>query len=381
MSKSTHIYLPLLVYTCINALFIAKYSSRIPVYYAWSVMAYVVALFAVFEFSIYYFPKKSEKFFKVCVSVSVVLFVAASLFLSFNVDPYELNVDRWSAVHNFLFNMLNGVFPYSAQTHLGGYGSPFPVWQILHLPFYALGNVGYSSIFVILLFVLSLCKTRSFLVGFKAILLLCMSPAVWYEIIVRSDFMANFLLCATVINYMHYIKFDAERHIILSALIIGMFLSTRWTASIPFAVYLFPSFYKWKLKKQFSLILLSCLVFVLTFLPFILWDYEKLLFFDYSPFILQTRQGNIWDLLFLIPIGIWTALRYRSNSASYAFQIAFVLFMSVAIAFVHSSLKHGMQYGLFDQFYDICYFNMSLVFVILGLSIKDQADTSNKISA
>ena len=87
------------------------------------------------------------------------------------------------------------------------------------------------------------------------------------------------------------------------------------------------------------------------------------------------------DLLLLIPIAIWTALRFRSNNASYAFQIAFVLFMSVAIAFVHSSLKHGMQYGLFDQFYDICYFNMSLVFVILGLSIKNQADTSNEISA
>ncbi|NCC99385.1 MAG: hypothetical protein EOL95_06725 [Bacteroidia bacterium] len=381
MSKLTRIYLPLVIYIWINALFLVKYLSRLTIWYGWSVIAYVIAIFAVFAFSVYYFPKKSEKFFKLCVCVSVVLFVAASLFLSFKIDPYELNVDRWSAIHNFLFNMLNGIYPYSAQTHLGGYGSPFPFWQIFHLPFYALGNVGYSSVFVILLFVLSLCKTRSFLVGFKAMLLLCMSPAIWYEIIVRSDFMANFLLCATVINYMHSIKFDAKRHIMLSALIIGLFLSTRWATAIPFAVYLFPSFYKWKFKQQFSLILLSCLVFALTFIPFILWDYDELLFFDYNPFILQTRQGSIWDLLLVVPIGIWTSLRYRSNNASYAFQIAFVLFMSVAVAFVHTSFKHGMEYGLFDQIYDICYFNMALVFLILGISIKNQADTSNEISA
>ena len=72
-----------------------------------------------------------------------------------HIDPYSIKVDRWSAIHNFLTCLLAGEYPYAAQTHLGGYGSPFPVWQLFHLPFYLLGNVGLSLIVAVIIFAYS----------------------------------------------------------------------------------------------------------------------------------------------------------------------------------------------------------------------------------
>lgn len=64
--------------------------------------------------------------------------------MQYLIDPYQIQVDRWSAIHNFINYLVHGRYPYMAPTHLGGYGSPFPVWQFLHIPFYYLNNVGLS---------------------------------------------------------------------------------------------------------------------------------------------------------------------------------------------------------------------------------------------
>ena len=113
-------------------------------------------------------------------------FFLLAIFLQYVVDPYSLQVDRWSAIHNFLAAMQQGDYPYGASTHLGGYGSPFPVWQILHLPFYFLGNVGLSIFVVVLVFIGTLYHIHSNKVALMATILLFISPAFWYEIAVRT---------------------------------------------------------------------------------------------------------------------------------------------------------------------------------------------------
>ena len=94
--------------------------------------------------------------------------------------------------------------------------------------------------------------------------------------------------------------------------------------------------------------------FVITFLPFLLWKSNMLLFFEYNPFILQTRQGHLTDLLLMIAIGIY-----------------------VIVTFIHNMYLHDNWNELFESAYDITYFGMALPFLcayIGRLSITDAKD-------
>ena len=137
-------HIALSLYFGINLLFLLKYGLRF------------ITLFQcilLFIFYVIFILTTQHLIKKIKVRKNYVLFGLSTLFillvvLQFYIDPYSLQVDRWSAIHNFINSLLNGVYPYSAQTHLRGYGSPFPIWQLFHLPFYLLGNVGLSIVFV-----------------------------------------------------------------------------------------------------------------------------------------------------------------------------------------------------------------------------------------
>lgn len=133
-----------LLYLAINSLFILKYASRISV--GMEIVATVIYLAG--APMLFVFLKKRchpSKKAITCMTLIVcfLLWIAQS-----SINPYKLQVDRWSAIHNFLDYLLHGIYPYAARTHLGGYGSPFPFWQCFHIPFYLLGNVGLSVFFV-----------------------------------------------------------------------------------------------------------------------------------------------------------------------------------------------------------------------------------------
>ena len=144
----------LFIYILTGSLFLLKYGLRLV---AWPVILplcilYACGVVAVCKYMIPRLPHFScaARLFYIVLMIGV--FVAAQCSL----DPMTIQVDRWSAIHNFLNHLVHGIYPYAAQTHLGGYGSPFPVWQLLHLPFYWLGNVGLSFAVGVILFTHSL---------------------------------------------------------------------------------------------------------------------------------------------------------------------------------------------------------------------------------
>ena len=135
----------------INGLFVAKYSLRL------GYNPFVaLGLYAACAIVVMYLVLKSNhlpenKAIKIAYLFACISIVAIIALLQSLINPLQLQVDRWSAIHNFLQNLFQGIYPYAAKTHLGGYGSPFPVWQFFHIPFYLLSNVGLGMVFSVII--------------------------------------------------------------------------------------------------------------------------------------------------------------------------------------------------------------------------------------
>ncbi len=295
------------------------------------------------------------------------------------IDPLALQVDRWSAIHNFLERLTDGAYPYAARTHLGGYGSPFPVWQLAHWPLYALfRNVGLSSLVAQALFVHSVYRFRGKETATVAALLLYASPAFLYEVMVRSDLTANFLVCATVMNYLCAAHFAPARHPAATGLISGLLLSSRWSVALPLGVLLFIPFVRMRPRAKAVFLVTAAATFTASFLPFLCWDSEMLLFFEYNPFVLQTRQGNAADLLLLVPLALFLGWRAGGDGRRAASAAAVLLTATVAVSFLHDMFVRNDWSEIFHGAYDITYFHMALPFCILTLAdrLTEQARPS-----
>lgn len=354
-----------LIYIFINLLFITKYGLRYLSLSSVILICLVYTLFIVFGF-------RAIKRLNVILlgSILFILFLFI-LVIQNRIDPYSIQVDRWSAIHNFIYNLFHGVYPYAAQTHLGGYGSPFPVWQLFHIPFYLLGNVGLSITFTTLIFNYVVYVVFDKKTACYSFFLLLLSPAFVYEVLVRSDLITNFLLVASIILLLRKYHVTINSHYLGLAILCGLIMSTRLSALIPFLIYYFYEYIhaKWSIKICFPIIVL--LVFAISFLPFLLWDGEMLLFFEYNPFILQSRQGNLLDFIIFIPIGILLSLNWKDNIGTYMLYTASLLLLLVVVTFVHNMYINDNWDKLFQSAYDITYFNMSLPFIILSITINE----------
>ena len=358
----------LLLYILINTLFVEKYVSRVTSLHWIFAIVYIVGIVCLL-WAIRQYSHKCKHPFKWFL-VLLIVFACIAGILQLSIDPLSLNVDRWSAIHNFLSGMFCGHYPYGQQTHLGGYGSPFPVWQILHIPFYALGNVGMSIIIVTLLFLWTLNRLYSPKVAFVVGILLCISPAFWYEIAVRSDLITNMMLSALIAEWLVHKNVKLINNVIGLAILVGLTLSTRLIAVIPLCVLYGYEFLQLSWKKQSLFLLIILGTFTLTMLPFALWQGSTLLFFEYNPFVLQTRQGSFLVLLIFAcgAIGVTIWMHGRMN---YRTIITGLLLTSlVVMSFVEKMWKENLWTELFSPTFDITYLSVALPFYIVYLSLS-----------
>lgn len=358
----------LLLYILINTLFVEKYVSRVTSLHWIFAIVYIVGIVCLL-WAIRQYSHKCKHPFKWFL-VLLIVFACIAGILQLSIDPLSLNVDRWSAIHNFLSGMFCGHYPYGQQTHLGGYGSPFPVWQILHIPFYALGNVGMSIIIVTILFLWTLYRLYSPKVALVAGILLCISPAFWYEIAVRSDLITNMMLSALIAEWLVHKNVKLINNVIGLAILVGLTLSTRLIAVIPLCVLYGYEFLQLSWKKQSLFLLIILGTFTLTMLPFALWQGSTLLFFEYNPFVLQTRQGSFLVLLIFAcgAIGVTIWMHGRMN---YRTIITGLLLTSlVVMSFVEKMWKENLWTELFSPTFDITYLSVALPFYIVYLSLS-----------
>ncbi len=355
----------LIIYLLINGLFLLKYASRMMEHGGLAVLIYALCIAG----ALVVFPRVPQRFNKAIFGVVSVLVLAGIVVLHQMIDPLTVDVDRWSAIDHFLQRLLQGEYPYLAQTHLGGYGSPFPFWNFFHLPFYALGDVGIGMIAVVTGLIFSIKRiTGSYSGAAVFMLALAASPAFWYEVAVRSDLLYNFILCFLIGFWWLHSKITVRNSVWLTAIVSGFMLSTRLSVIIPFVMLLFPGFVAadWKIRIQFAAIAALC--FILSFLPFIVWDFNQLVFFQYNPFVLQTRQGSVVEMFLLLGILLPLSLWWKGNPQRYATFTVITIVVFVGATFLHRMITDQFQSDLFSSRYDITYFNMSLPYVLLVLS-------------
>ena len=364
-------YISLLLYLLVSFLFIAKYGLR---FVSWSNVIAMMTIYAAFVVSVVHFvlPRTNRwsnfRLIVIMVVVLSVLIVIQSL-----IDPYSLQVDRWSAIYNFLDRLFDGNYPYAAQTHLGGYGSPFPVWHFFHIPFYLLGNVGLSFLVGVTFFIWTIQRVLGTSISAKVFLLLVIHPAFLYEVAVRSDLLTNFLLsCALVLFLFQWINVGNHRIMLSSCLLVsvmaGLMMSTRLSSVIPFMIFFLSFFCQLPLRRQLLMVFCGLAVFLVTFLPFLIWDGEMLLFFEFNPFVLQTRQGHLSDVLLLLVIFSMLAFWSDNLLKRKLFASEISLLMLVTVTFVHNMWIDNSWGKLFESQYDITYFGMFLPFALIIIS-------------
>ena len=360
------ILISVLVYLFINVLFVDKYTMRIT---EWHYLCDII--YIVFGVIILVIPKLLQTptwKYRTILGIGGTLYILGMAVIQYHVDPITVNVDRWSAIHNFLYNLFHGIYPYAAQTHLGGYGSPFPIWQILHIPFYLLGNVGLSFFAALVLFLYYISTYDSHRTATIALSLIAFSPAINYEIIVRSDLFSNFLIICALCRLLQQKKILLKQHTYALGVITGLCASTRLTAVIPLALLYGYEFLQIGWRKQLIFIITVFATFMLTFLPFILWNGNHLFFFEYNPFILQTRQGNPFIFIFFAFSAIVFTIYKKNHLQHFNLYAGGLLTFLVIITFTYNMISSD-NYNLYSSAYDITYFNMALPFYIYEIAL------------
>ncbi len=369
----------LMLLLAINCLFVSKYTMRVTSSYGFIVVAYMLFLSAMgccLLLSDTFVKKVKTWHCGMLIGVGALVMLA----IQYHFDPMQNAVDRWSAIENPIRYLLRGGFPYLAPTHLDGKASPFPMWQVFHIPFYFLGNVGLSEPFSIVCFLGSIWYLYDYKRAFVASMFTFFSIAILYEVSVRSDLITNFMLLSAFINFIHKRGITFGKRPFVLAFIAGLWLSTRLHTALPLFILFFPEWLKLTNTRKVLSPMIAAATLVITFLPFYLWNADALLFDSTSPFVLQTRQGGMLEMLITFGIVVLLVVLYIKGGkrfADYNLCAAMALIGLTAVAFVVKMAADNSFDQIFEGAYDITYFNAALPFIITGMVDNSQCRMLN----
>lgn len=163
----------IILFVSVNYMLMTKYSMRVTQHFGYVTITYALLLSGVCL--LLYRNTATATRTKMLFFVLSLVLALSMLVVQYHFDPMQIRVDRWSAIANPLTALFNGEYPYLAKTHLDGYASPFPVWMVFHIPFWALGNVGLSSIVAAIIFLFSIKSLGGYGAALKATVLLAVS--------------------------------------------------------------------------------------------------------------------------------------------------------------------------------------------------------------
>lgn len=276
--------------------------------------------------------------------------------------PETTRVGRLPAILDWLGNIERGNFPYRAESNPSG----FPILFFLVSPFYMLGDVGYFEVFGLLLFIymiLNSVKTeKEFLV--KVFLLFSAIP-VYYELAVRSELLANVTIFLAILIPYHKSLENSESRVVFytGAILMGLLLSTRLVIGL--LVLLFTIFqFRNNISKLILFSISSGLVFVITLIPFYLWDSEY--FIANGPFSIQLLYLPTWGMLLFLIIILYSGL-IISTLREYFFAGGLILFLVTLFSMSVTIFEYGLTNALFNDYFDISYFTFSIPLLILSI--------------
>jgi len=362
----------------VNSLFLLKYLPRYSATPFLLSALYIAFIFVIFVLYSKYHIHGSEKLFRVLYWILLAIAVVAIIGMLKIVDPYTIRVDRWSALTFFWDSVFQGKYPYATHTHVSStnFASPFPLWHLISLPFYFLGDVGIEIIFFLLLLAFTLkYYFSSYSKSFFFLILLLISPAYWWEVSVRSDSLSNALLVFIIILWFAKNNRNLSNSFILSIFICGAIASTRLSAILPLALFFFHPYLQLSLKQKIIFPLSVSIIVLICFSPFIFWDTDTWIFFSRNPFMSQTGNGNIYVLLLMIVLGVVLSLRWKTMMQFYGITSFFIFIFILSSQLIR--IFNAGEGNLFsDAISDISYFNLVLPYCIVYLTtnLKLQSD-------
>jgi hypothetical protein len=351
----------------INALFILKYLAR----YIHHAEIYTLAYIILLGLGYLVWEKK-----KVHISNTFLLLLAGVFTLAFittlQLIPAEkLNVDRWSVIYSFWETAFQGKYPYSAQSHMGNFPGPLPVYFILALPFYAIKEIGYMPLIAsicFILYVLKKGKTESSGYSFPVLILLT-SPCIYWEIIARSTLFFFSFLWLIYAEWFLNKGLSDKKNVAIAGLIGGLLLSTRFIYAMLLALW---AIYSLRSAKSIARIVvwgaITIIVFSATILPF--WLIFPTEFAQFNPF--KTESSSFVPFAYnFIFMGIAVLCSFLcKNNQSTLFFSAITMFLVILLYFGYHSSRDGWDNTLTNSYADISYFILPFPFLLASLRFE-----------
>ena len=353
----------ILTYLFINFLFVYKYSARITNLHLtlsllYSVIAVLVIGFVLHQRENFQVLDNSTVYFSIVFALAILYAVAM-----FHVDPLSTRVGRYPALHTFIYRLLNGDFPYLPGQNISG----FPFLFLLSVPFYLIGDLGLFQLFSFV--VLSIIVHKRYLqekVSYVPLLLLALSPAFLYEVVVRSELFSNMVLIVVLFYLLERIKpIKSIKTLLFVGIVAGFLLSTRGIVLLPYLIF-FIFYFRKDVKFLILFGLSAALGFVITFVPFVIWDKE--LFVQNNPLVVQKSYIPFWLLTLWVLACI--VLGYASDSFKRVyFSASLVLFGAVFACFLTKIIQNSFNQAVFKTF-DITYFCLCLPYLLLSFELN-----------
>ena len=225
--KSLKICSSYVILLLINFLFCYKYLSRYTEYG----LLVSIALLGIQILFINYRQWVVMRFEKVKLFAYgfIALLTGFVLFSHYKIDVESLNVDRWSVISSFLTEALQGNYPYYAKSHVGNHPGPMPVYFLIAMPFYLLGELSILSALGYVIFIgLLIRQIQSNNKSQILLFLLASSLFVLWEIATRSNvFTYSLIILFSLTFFLSIDKNTYNFKFFLSAILTGLLLSTR----------------------------------------------------------------------------------------------------------------------------------------------------------
>jgi len=365
----SNVILSLSIISFINSLFVWKYGSRIHI---GAILPLSILFTAGLPFFIYFIQESKfksgfvEKVFRskfLLICIPLFIFIAAMLF--YLRYPQDLiRVDRYEMIKLFWDNVISNNCAYCPRTEGTNIPGPYPFYFFAAYPFYKVNEIGFYSLSGMALFLSTFLFFKYSTQSKNTVLMLILvSPAIWWELLCRSTIFLNsamFIAGLMVLNH----EFSSKwKRILIAGFVLGLIASTR---SIIFvflglsAVHMFRS----RIFGRESVLIwtTAAVVFVITFIPIIMKC--KMDFLKYNPFTTQATLAPPFLFLIISLGSLFFILKGKSPLYSI---LGYVNFFLVTGYGIKECLKNGFSEAFYGSTMDISYFVFSFPFLLFSL--------------
>lgn len=363
-------FLPIVLLSIVDIVFIIKYISRVTDYVLVFVFGYIVIKIFFYYYILSVKSIKNQWIFFYGILAYVLLLQIGTIV---SIDPMLVGVDRWDCIIFWWDAIFDGTFPYASRTRFGGFFSPYPFYELLYFPFYFLRDIGWANLFFLVAFLYYLKRLK---LDSKQLLItittIAFSMPFWWEICIRSTLLLNsFMILFLAILILNSTKNDIKSSIIFG-LLSGFFLSSRMVLIMPIIMIISYKYLKnWDIKNSIIFTVSLVFAFILTFLPlYFVWGYEA--FVQNNPFKHHNNHMPI-AFTFLYLISSILIGYYTKDKQKLLLYMALILWTMGLFFISWAVYKHGLQKAYFDGkgSGDISYFIISFALLVYCTTKKE----------